>query len=1062
MKTPEILKLENELGVNLKQLEVGGVFDSKNRNSYLLNDNQEIMFLNLHKNKLKDISALSSLNSLIILDLGENQITDISPLFYLKSLFALNLSSNQLTDINPLFSLINLSNLNLSSNNLNDVNPLSNLTSLIHLDLNFNKITNINPLSTLRSLTNLSLSSNQITDISSLSYLTKLTSLSTGYNQLIDINPLSTLIFLINLDLRKNQITDISSLSSLTNLTLLLLSENRLVSIESLSSLTNLTRLNLGYNRLSNINEVSNLFKIKTLAIERNQLTDIESLRPLTSLESLTLSFNNLSSIEPLSSLVELTNLSLEYNELKDVTHLSHLRNLVSLCLGNNKLTNIDSLSSLTKLSNLELDSNRIINVKSIQNIVNNLSLLRVINIRNNLLDIPYNLLNDANGLIAYFKDIKLGVTNKRNTKLLFLGDGCVGKSTLLAHLKTLKPPTEIPINKRTEGVQLGVWKDVLPDVKVNVWDFGGQEVLHSTHRLFLGEEAVYVLVWCKESKKKCSKEETHNLQYWLDFIADYGRKSIVLLVENVIDGEFESKELPDDLELATLVTNYRNKQIELIPTQYRFDCKNNTEEVESFRDVIKNKIKSLHKRYPIKYYPESWHVFQERLEKEKETHKIISLERYEELGKESKVSEPKALLSFFDKSGVIGYYERLADDIIILQMDWVLDPVYKTIQLKDNTLARTQGKLNDEDLDFIWNKYQPEERRLFKEYMLKSNLLSEPKRYPDSLNRSYKYLCPSLFDDKSIDTIQWEEKERYVIVKFNFVFLAIIQQLQVQILNHCNFDDKEIFYKNYICFKDKEGSLVWIELYKNEKELRIFSENENTIQVVLSELNLIYPIDRTLVRLRKKDLSEEDYLYKNTDNFFHSKNEIKDYKIMEEEMDKEKKAKKIFISYSRKDYKFKDELKSHLSLLARYNLINAWSCDEMKPGKWNSQIQSELAAADIIVYMVSHNFLDSNYIMDEEVKKGIELIEEDPNKKIINVLVRDCLWDQWSKIEELVKKRTKNFSEMSLDHYQFLPYHQDDGVEKLLPLEEWNVNRGQSVNTAYKQIAKRILSEII
>ena len=38
--------------------------------------------------------------------------------------------------------------------------------------------------------------------------------------------------------------------------------------------------------------------------------------------------------------------------------------------------------------------------------------------------------------------------------------------------------PDEIAIDTRTEGIQLDIWKDVLPNVKVNIWDFGGQEIL--------------------------------------------------------------------------------------------------------------------------------------------------------------------------------------------------------------------------------------------------------------------------------------------------------------------------------------------------------------------------------------------------------------------------------------------------------------------------------------------------------------------------------------------------------------------------------------------------------
>ena len=85
-------------------------------------------------------------------------------------------------------------------------------------------------------------------------------------------------------------------------------------------------------------------------------------------------------------------------------------------------------------------------------------------------------------------------------------------------------------------------------------------------------------------------------------------------------------------------------------------------------------------------------------------------------------------------------------------------------------------------------------------------------------------------------------------------------------------------------------------------------------------------------------------------------------------------------------------DLKKHLSIIERYGLIKAWSCDKIVAGKWNDQIQKELEESDIIIYMVSADFMDSDYIMIEEVKKGIELVNKNPEKKIICVLVGVCV----------------------------------------------------------------------
>lgn len=179
----------------------------------------------------------------------------------------------------------------------------------------------------------------------------------------------------------------------------------------------------------------------------------------------------------------------------------------------------------------------------------------------------------------------------------------------------------------------------------------------------------------------------------------------------------------------------------------------------------------------------------------------------------------------------------------------------------------------------------------------------------------------------------------------------------------------------------------------------------------------------------------------------------------------------KVFISYSRKDLEYKDELKTHLSILERYDLLKAWSCEEIQAGTWDSQIQTELEEADVIVYMVSQNFMASGYIMEQEVAKGIKMAQENPEKKIICVLVRNCLWKRWSFMEEkfkdVLEKDGKEVFSTDLSKYQFLPYHQyknQEGVavrEEIVALEEWGRYPYHVSSVAFTQVADRILTEV-
>ena len=175
---------------------------------------------------------------------------------------------------------------------------------------------------------------------------------------------------------------------------------------------------------------------------------------------------------------------------------------------------------------------------------------------------------------------------------------------------------------------------------------------------------------------------------------------------------------------------------------------------------------------------------------------------------------------------------------------------------------------------------------------------------------------------------------------------------------------------------------------------------------------------------------------------------------------------KKIFISYSRKDKKFKDDLKTHLKILERYCVAKAWSCEEMKAGEWDSQIQDELAESDIIIYMVSDNFLASDYIMEKEVNTGIDYVKDNPSKKIICVLVRECAWDSWQFLADNFKADGAAHQSTTLGKYQFIPWHifnakEDHEREELIALEQWNRNGYEVRSLAYKQICNKVLEAI-
>ncbi|MCY7283943.1 MAG: TIR domain-containing protein, partial [Cyanobacteria bacterium CAN_BIN43] len=80
----------------------------------------------------------------------------------------------------------------------------------------------------------------------------------------------------------------------------------------------------------------------------------------------------------------------------------------------------------------------------------------------------------------------------------------------------------------------------------------------------------------------------------------------------------------------------------------------------------------------------------------------------------------------------------------------------------------------------------------------------------------------------------------------------------------------------------------------------------------------------------------------------------------------------RLFCSYSRKDESLRRELETHLSMLKRQSLVT-WYDGMLEPGSdWDTRIKQELDTADIIVMLVSPDFLASNYCYETEVERAI------------------------------------------------------------------------------------------
>ena len=100
-----------------------------------------------------------------------------------------------------------------------------------------------------------------------------------------------------------------------------------------------------------------------------------------------------------------------------------------------------------------------------------------------------------------------------------------------------------------------------------------------------------------------------------------------------------------------------------------------------------------------------------------------------------------------------------------------------------------------------------------------------------------------------------------------------------------------------------------------------------------------------------------------------------------------------IFISYSHADEAYMRRLEKHLSLLKRNGHIAIWHDRRIPPGEtWDEEISQHLQSSQLILFLVSSDFLASDYCYGIELNEALKMHREG-FARVIPVIIRPVLW---------------------------------------------------------------------
>ncbi|MDX1940566.1 MAG: COR domain-containing protein [Saprospiraceae bacterium] len=296
--------------------------------------------------------------------------------------------------------------------------------------------------------------------------------------------------------------------------------------------------------------------------------------------------------------------------------------------------------------------------------------------------------------ILRYFAEIeKQGAQKLMEAKLLIVGQGGAGKTSLKRKLHDVNSemPEQEDTTRGIDVTQLDCKTNSDEDFRLNIWDFGGQNVQHYAHQFFLTGSSLYALVTNE-------REQNPNFQYWLNIIEMLGGKSPVLIVQNEIAGHSEPIKNAAAIRerFDNVVNPFQQVDLSKAATDKRFD--------QLKEEIIHQALRLPHIG---KEYPTSYVRVREALENEAKAGKhYISWSAYKDLCTAVNVDNADVMQDIATTFTILGVCLHFKDDMVLkkfvfLNPKWIIDALFQLIY-HEKVIAQ-KGKFSELDAEEIW-----------------------------------------------------------------------------------------------------------------------------------------------------------------------------------------------------------------------------------------------------------------------------------------------------------------------------------------------------------------------
>ncbi len=718
------------------------------------------------------------------LDLGRLGLTELpEELFELEYLWGLNwgtwwrdgqdkahLAASDLAPNQHAHQLIHLQRfpglrlLSVSRTDISDLSPLAGLSALQSLDCWSTRVSDLGPLAGLSALQSLDCTGTKVSDLSPLAGLSALQSLDCTGTKVSDLGPLAGLSALQSLDCSYTQVSDLGPLAGLSALQLLYCIGTQVSDLGPLAGLSALQSLDCSGTHVSELGPLAGLSALRSLYCWNTQVSELGPLAGLSALQSLACSQTEVSDLGPLAG-------------------LSALR---LLYCWNTQVSDLGPLAGLSALQSLNCSSTQVSDLPA--PLVWLESLKKLVLFNTHITDIPAEVLSPdfstdcLESLRAHLRDLEVGDERLPDVKVLVLGNGRIGKTQICRRLRgeafdptvdsthgILVTSAMLPLPPQAvEAAHPGHEEAGLParpgeEARLHLWDFGGQDLYHGTHALFMRTRSIFVLVWTPQSENAREYEQggitfrNHPLAYWLEYVSHLsGVNSPVLIVQNMCDqAEDEALRPPVEDEALRAFPFRQVLHYSALKDRGRGALNEALQEAILWLRKTMGQARIGKGRLAVKRKLEALRDEDAKLPVVQRKYRTLTQEYFHQLCTDAGgVSRPELLLDYLHHAGIVFYREGLFDDRIVLDQSWALEAVYAIFDREKcyRPLRQLRGRFTRTLLEaLVWRDYRIEEQELFLSLMMSCGICFVHRQGDREGKLETAYIAPDLLPG-------WEE----------------------------------------------------------------------------------------------------------------------------------------------------------------------------------------------------------------------------------------------------------------------------------------------------------------